>query len=54
MMGGGIMKKRMKRGGSVSQMAQKASRMNAKKLQGSLKEYKKLIKKKMKRGGKAK
>ena len=54
MMGGGIMKKRMKRGGSVSQMAQRASRMNAKKLQGSLKEYKKLIKKKMKRGGKAK
>ena len=47
-------KKGMKKGGSVSQMAQRASRMNAKKLQGALKEYKKLIKKKMKRGGKAK
>ena len=47
-------KKGMKKGGSVSQMAQKASRMESKKLQGALKEYKKLIKKKMKRGGKAK
>ena len=44
----------MKRGGSVSQMAQKASRMNAKKLQSSLKKVKQLMKKKMKRGGRAK
>ena len=47
----------VKKGGrikSVSQMAQKASRMESKKLQGGLKNYKKLIKKKMKRGGRAK
>jgi hypothetical protein len=43
--------KPMKRGGSVSQMAQKESRMNAKKLQKALKDYKKLIKKPMKNGG---
>jgi hypothetical protein len=39
--------KPMKRGGSVSQMAQKESRMNAKKLQTALKN----VKKKMKNGG---
>ena len=47
-------KKKMKRGGSVSQMAQKASRMQSKKLQSSLKKVKQLMKKKMKRGGRAK
>jgi hypothetical protein len=45
---------KMVKGGSVSQMAQRASRMESKKLQGALKDHKKLIKKKMKRGGKAK
>ena len=57
LMGRGVIsktKKKMKRGGSVSQMAQKASRMNAKKLQSSLKKVKQLMKKKMKRGGRAK
>ena len=39
--------KPMKRGGSVSQMAQKESRMNAKKLQTALKN----VNKKMKNGG---
>ena len=44
----------VKKGGSVSQMAQRASRMESKKLQGALKDHKKLIKKKMKRGGRTK